>query len=233
MAKDYYVILGVARDATPERVRLAYRELAKVLHPDRTGGESGPFLDVQEAYSVLSDTVSRRDYDRRLQDGDVWRRAPVEPVDGPEPEPLVPDPQAPSKLGAISLARSFATYSPSYDEVFDWLWRNFDSLAATKSGTVRDLDVHVPVSRAQARRGGVAQILVPARAACPTCRGRGGVDFYRCWRCAGEGALAGELPLSISFPAGMSGSHAVTIPLARFGIRNTHLTVHFRVEDAT
>jgi molecular chaperone DnaJ len=74
--------------------------------------------------------------------------------------------------------------------------------------------------------------MVPARAVCPTCRGYGGIGFYECTRCAGEGFIAGEMPVSISFPPGLARDHAVVIPLERFGIRDLHLTVLFRPTDA-
>ncbi|MEW6077571.1 MAG: hypothetical protein AB1724_07160 [Thermodesulfobacteriota bacterium] len=70
--------------------------------------------------------------------------------------------------------------------------------------------------------------MVPVMAVCPTCGGNGGVGPYVCVRCAGEGAITGEMPVSIAFPAGLTGSHAVRVPLERFGIKNIHLTVMFK-----
>jgi hypothetical protein len=114
------------------------------------------------------------------------------------------------------------------DEVFEWLWRNFSDLAAPKSGRVENLTLEVTLTPEQARQGGNARIMVPAQAVCPTCRGQGGVGLYDCLRCAGEGAISGEMPVSVAFPPGLTDDHAVLIPLDRFGIRNTHLTVLFR-----
>jgi len=73
--------------------------------------------------------------------------------------------------------------------------------------------------------------MVPARAVCPTCHGYGGVGLYECSRCAGEGAISGEVPVSVSFPAGIRQDHAVIISLERFGIMNLQLTVLFRLTD--
>jgi curved DNA-binding protein CbpA len=64
MEKNYYVILGVSSNATVEEVKAAFRRRVMELHPDRSGKESGPFLEVQEAYGVLSDDTQRRRYDR-------------------------------------------------------------------------------------------------------------------------------------------------------------------------
>lgn len=64
-AKDYYEVLGVAVDASPDAIRSAYRALAKRLHPDSGYGDVGRFRLVQEAYEVLHDAAMRRSYDRQ------------------------------------------------------------------------------------------------------------------------------------------------------------------------
>ena len=66
MAKNYYVILGISSGASDDDIKAAYRRLAKAYHPDHYSGNLRTFLDVQEAYSVLSDAHKRRDYDRRV-----------------------------------------------------------------------------------------------------------------------------------------------------------------------
>jgi molecular chaperone DnaJ len=55
MKKDYYLILRLTPEATAEEIRSAYRRLAIELHPDLSGFGSDPFLELQEAYSVLID----------------------------------------------------------------------------------------------------------------------------------------------------------------------------------
>lgn len=62
MPKNYYVVLGLNTTASPRQIKDAYRRLAKELHPDRSGLESEPFREVQEAYGVLSDPIQRRHY---------------------------------------------------------------------------------------------------------------------------------------------------------------------------
>jgi molecular chaperone DnaJ len=61
--KNYYLILGVESDVTMEQIRAAYLRQAKDLHPDYYGQDIGPFIDLQEAYAVLSDPARRRAYD--------------------------------------------------------------------------------------------------------------------------------------------------------------------------
>lgn len=66
MTEDYYEILGVQRDATPEQIKKAYRQLARKLHPDvaTEPDASDRFKKVAEAYEVLRDEQKRDLYDR-------------------------------------------------------------------------------------------------------------------------------------------------------------------------
>lgn len=232
MARNYYLVLGIAPDATPEEIRSAYREKALRYHPDNYGSDSGPFRDVQEAYGVLSDPGRRRAYDRSLRPGPrvrvhlqagprpgPARRPPVEPLD-PAPRARTPD---------VSLVRSFETFRPSFEEIFDRLWGNFEGPPRPKAERVEGLTVDVPLSADDAARGGRVRVLVPALVACPTCGGHGGLGPWACWRCGGEGAIADECPVSVAYPPGMIDGHAVSVCLDRLGIRNLFLTVRFRI----
>jgi molecular chaperone DnaJ len=74
--RDFYTVLGVARDASPAAIKRAYRRLAKKLHPD-TGVAEAPvsFQELQKAYETLSDADRRRRYDESLDRGDrTWRQ---------------------------------------------------------------------------------------------------------------------------------------------------------------
>ena len=75
MARDYYDVLGVGRNADPEEIQAAYRRQARANHPDvnRDPAAEDRFKEVNEAYHVLSDPQTRRRYDRF---GDEFRRVP-------------------------------------------------------------------------------------------------------------------------------------------------------------
>src|SRR5436309_11327865 len=64
-ATDYYGLLGVARTATDEQIRSAYRKLARQYHPDvsKESGAPEKFKQITEAYEVLSDPERRQRYD--------------------------------------------------------------------------------------------------------------------------------------------------------------------------
>src|SRR5579862_7591501 len=67
MARDYYEVLGIKREANEDEIRKAYRKLAREFHPDRNPGDKQAetrFKEVQEAYDVLSDKTKRTQYDR-------------------------------------------------------------------------------------------------------------------------------------------------------------------------
>jgi DnaJ-class molecular chaperone len=71
-AKDYYRILGVSPEATPEEIKRVYRRLALENHPDRNRGERQAeerFKEISEAYGVLIDPEKRRQYDAFRQAG--------------------------------------------------------------------------------------------------------------------------------------------------------------------
>lgn len=77
--KDFYAILGIAKDASDADIKKAYRKLARQHHPDTNSGNSASekkFKDISEAYSVLSDPDERQQYDAIRAMGGGARFAP-------------------------------------------------------------------------------------------------------------------------------------------------------------
>jgi curved DNA-binding protein len=75
MARDYYDVLGVGRNASSEEIQQAFRKLARKHHPDinRDPGAEERFKEINDAYSVLSDPKTRQRYDRF---GENFRQVP-------------------------------------------------------------------------------------------------------------------------------------------------------------
>jgi curved DNA-binding protein CbpA len=65
---DLYFILGLARDATPDEIKAAYRRCSSTAHPDKEGGSNERMQAVNRAYACLSDPAKRAAYDRSGSD---------------------------------------------------------------------------------------------------------------------------------------------------------------------
>jgi len=109
MAQSYFAILGISFDADAEEVKNAYRRLAKRYHPDREGGDSRKFREVQEAYTVLIDPEERRRPHREQARAEPLRRERGEFAD------ISARPGRRSRFDSIS----------EIEELFDRLFRDF------------------------------------------------------------------------------------------------------------
>ncbi len=238
MVKNYYTVLGVLPTATLEEIRSAYRNRAKLYHPDHFGKDTAPFLNVQEAYDVLGDEVSRRRYDQSL------KRSGPEKISTAGPEPLIdrsrkPMPESMKGLrrhadfGTISPLESFRAFRSSYDEIFDNLLNSLDLRSRSKAESYRTLTMEIPLTPEQARWGGSLQVAIPVQSTCPTCRGLGATDLFECWRCSGTGSTRYELPLQVEYPPGIRDSYRIAIPLDRYGIHDVCPVLLFRITSSS
>lgn len=62
--RDYYEVLGVTKDASPDEIKKAFRKAAVQHHPDKEGGDETKFKEINEAYEVLKDAQKRQRYDQ-------------------------------------------------------------------------------------------------------------------------------------------------------------------------
>lgn len=62
--RDYYEVLGISKEASPDEIKKAFRKLAVKYHPDKEGGDEAKFKEANEAYEVLKDSQKRQRYDQ-------------------------------------------------------------------------------------------------------------------------------------------------------------------------
>ncbi len=182
MAKrDYYEILGVARNASEQDMKSAYRRLAKECHPDRNAGDKDAerkFKEINEAYEALKDPQKRAAYDQ-------FGHAAFEGGMG-------------GRGGPHGFGPDFASsMSDIFDNLFgDMLHGARAGQGGQRRGTGRergaDLRYNLDITLADAYGGKTAEIIVPASVSCETCSGSGakpGTKPKTCATCGGAGKV--------------------------------------------
>ena len=188
--RDYYEVLGIAKSATPDEVKTAYRGLAKKFHPDMNPKNQKEaeekFKEISEAYEVLMDKDKRAKYDQ-------FGHAGVDPSFGP---------------GGFDPRRDF-THSEDLQDIFGNLFGGgggaesiFDMLMGGGGGGRRrggprerrggDLQMTLSLSLEEIAAGAEKTIQLKRQAPCPECHGSGaisGADIKDCPTCKGSGEV--------------------------------------------
>jgi len=170
--RDYYEVLGVSRSATEDELKKAFRRLAKQYHPDanKEQGAEARFIEVNEAYEVLSDPQKRAAYDR-------YGHAGVNGMGG---------------MGAGGFS-DFGGFS-SINDIFETFFASAGAGTQRRGGTQRgaDLRYDLTITFEEAVFGCQKEIELPRWETCPTCRGNGaqpGTSTTRCSACQGTGEI--------------------------------------------
>jgi molecular chaperone DnaJ len=223
--KDYYLVLGVSRGENLRGIQDAFRELAKIYHPDRAGPEgTRKFQDIQEAYETLSDPEKRRLYNHQLERDELKVHSRAEPIfTGPRsrPEPLVPEP--------MSVLRDFETIRPSFEPLFERFLRNFTGEGIPKAERLEDLNMEVILSAEEAAAGVTVPVGVPVFATCAQCGGSGRDWLFLCLECNGEGMLEQEKAIRIDIPPLVPDRTIIEVPIHELGIHNFYVRLHIRI----
>ncbi len=227
MATDFYVVLGLGVNASGEQIKTAYTVRARECCPDGLRPDPQEFQAVQEAYSVLANPTRRRAYDTRTQRG---QQTSARPQGEPMRAEIPGRREAGVKPIEFSVRTSEGEFRPSYEELFERLWSNFNLNTRPKEESIQSLTIEIPIKREEAMAGGRAHIKVPSRVQCSTCAGQGAVAGYQCWKCQGQGAVIADATVEVAYPAGIRNEHMVQVGLEQFGIGNFYLLVRFRVE---
>jgi molecular chaperone DnaJ len=175
MAADLYTTLGVARNASADEIKKAYRKLARQYHPDRNPGDKQAeerFKEVQNAYDVLSSEEKRRQYDT------------FGAFDGrPGPGPGGFTYQGDFDLGGLGNL---------FGDLLGGVGRG-RGRQAQRGTRGSDLEVELNLSFEDSLRGMETRIPVEAQYACSTCNGTGaapGTSPVVCPQCGGRGMIA-------------------------------------------
>ncbi|MBL4915777.1 molecular chaperone DnaJ [Szabonella alba] len=185
MAKrDFYEVLGVAREASAEELKKAYRSKAKELHPDRNSGNpnaEAQFKEVNEAYDVLKDAERKAAYDR-------FGHAAFEGGMGG------------AGRGRPGPGGGQGDFASAFSDVFEDLFGDF--MGGRGGGQQRsraqrgsDLRYNLRVTLEESFAGVQKTINVPTSVACDTCRGtgaEGGAEPVTCPTCSGMGKVRAQ-----------------------------------------
>jgi molecular chaperone DnaJ len=181
MAKrDYYDVLGVAKNASDDDIKKAYRKLAMKYHPDRNQGEKAKeaeehFKEAKEAYEMLSDPKKRAAYDQ-------YGHAGVDP-----------------NMGGAGFRgagpEGFGGFAEAFGDIFGDI---FGAAGGGRRGggpqvyRGSDLSYAMEISLEEAAHGKEAQIRIPSWEECETCHGTGakpGTSAKTCSTCQGSGTV--------------------------------------------
>ena len=183
MAKrDYYESLGVAKNASEEEIKKAYRKLAMKHHPDRNQGDGAKeseekFKEAKEAYEMLSDPKKRAAYDQ-------FGHAGVDP-----------------NMGGAGFrggpgGEGFGGFAEAFGDIFGDIFGGQGQPGGARRGGGQqvyrgaDLSYAMEITLEEAARGKETQIRIPSWEECETCHGTGakaGTSAKTCPTCHGSG----------------------------------------------
>jgi chaperone protein DnaJ len=218
VATDYYGVLGVARDATPDEIKRAYRKLARDLHPDLNPDPEAQerFKDVTRAYEVLSDPEKRQIVDLG---GD-----PLSPggtpftgfgglgdimdaffgTSGAQRGPRSRVRQGADALIRLELELAEAAFGATKEITVDTA-----VVCDTCEGAGTAPGTHPQPCETCAGRGEVQTVQrsflgqVMTTRTCPSCMGAGELITYKCPECGGEGRVRARRTISVKIPPGV------------------------------
>ncbi len=171
--RDYYETLGVARNASDDELKKAYRRSAMKHHPDRNPDDKGSedkFKEAKEAYEVLTDPRKRAAYDQ-------FGHAGVDP--------------AAAGFGARAGQEGFGGFADAFGDIFGDI---FGGNRQGRSNVFRgaDLRYNLEITLEQAAHGYETEIKIPSWNNCEVCNGSGakpGTKPITCTTCHGQGAV--------------------------------------------
>ena len=210
--RDYYKTLGVARDATEDQIKSAYRKMARKYHPDLNPGNKNAeerFKEISEANDVLSDPEKRRRYDAL---GENWKpgmdftpppggaggyRVNVEDLN-----------DLFGRRGGSGGGGGFGGFSDFFETLFGAQRGGPGFAGAARGG---DAESEVAVSLEEAHAGTSRSVRIPLEEPCPECRGTGRKDNRTCPVCGGAGVRTRLETFTVNIPRGVQDGSVVRV----------------------
>ena len=169
--RDYYEVLGVAKDATADEIKRAFRKLAKKYHPDvsKEPDAAEKFKEAQEAYAVLSDETKRSQYDQ-------YGHAAFDQMNG-----------------GAGFDFSDFDFSDIFDGLFGSSFGGFGGFGRRQSNNGArdgaDKLMRINLSFEDAVFGTKKKINIDVNSECRSCHGKGGRGEKTCSTCHGKGVV--------------------------------------------
>jgi molecular chaperone DnaJ len=180
--KDFYAVLGIAKDADTDEIKKAYRKLARQYHPDKNAGDvkaEEKFKEISEAYDVLSDDSKRHEYDEMRQYGAAFSGGFGGGGAG----------FGPGGASTVNLGDLFG--DAGLGDVLGGLFGGQTGRGGSRRPTKGDdLTGRVTLSFKDAVSGASTSLSLRSEAVCPTCAGSGakpGTTPHTCTVCGGSG----------------------------------------------
>lgn len=175
MAKDYYEVLGVSKDATEDDIKKAYRTLVKKYHPDLHPNDkeaAEKFKEINEANEVLSDAKKRKEYDFQRE------------------HPNMGGFGGSGFSGGFS-GSGFSGFEDIFGDIFGGFGGGSKSRAQTKTKG-EDVTVELSLSFLDAAKGCRREVVYTRNEPCSKCKGTGaknGTAYKTCEKCGGTGQV--------------------------------------------
>lgn len=212
---DYYEILEVARNATAEEIKKAYRKKALKYHPDKNPGDANAekkFKEISEAYEVLSNDQKRQIYDRYGKEGVQGHAAGAHPG------------------GFSSMDEALRTFMEAFggmgeESIFGSYFGGFGGSGGGGHTSTRrqgaSKRVNVTLSFEEAIKGVDKELAIQNYVNCTQCKGKGSQSsegIKKCNRCSGRGQVVeqrGFFSMSMTCPNCQGEGQVVTDPCSK------------------
>jgi molecular chaperone DnaJ len=224
--KDLYAILGVARNATPDEIKKAYRKLARKHHPDVNKGSKQAeerFKEISVAHDVLTDPEKRKVYDEFDMEG---LQPGFDPGRAREYKRWAESGQGFSfrPEGSFGGAGGFEGFGSrrrrrqaegeeerSFSDLINEMFGGGGAEAAPPAAAGPDVEYPIEVDFLDALRGTQTAVSIRRPAPCPKCGGTGRQGMRACTECGGTGQVEQREKLTVKIPPGVGDGSRVRV----------------------